>query len=174
MSRGRVLAYTALTALAVIAIDQIVKALVRADLSEGEHRDLVGAALRLVHVENDGVAFGRLSGSPVLVALVVGGALAALLVYFATHLDVRGIWLPTGLLIGGAVGNVIDRVGRGAVTDYLKPPRWPAFNLADAAITVGVVVLLVVVERDARRRERERAAQAVPEPERGDGAPGPT
>lgn len=171
MSRGRVLAYTALTALAVIAIDQIVKALVRGDLAEGEHRDLVGAALRLVHVENDGVAFGRLSGSPVLVALVVGGALVALLVYFTTHLDVRGIWLPTGMLIGGAVGNVIDRVGRGAVTDYLKPPHWPAFNLADAAITVGVVVLLVVVERDARRRER--AAQAVPEPERGDGAPGP-
>lgn len=171
MSRGRVLASTALTALAVIAVDQLVKALVRSDLAEGEHRDLVGAALRLVHVENDGVAFGRLSGSPVLVALVVGGALAALLVYFATHLDVHGIWLPTGMLIGGAVGNVIDRVARGAVTDYLKPPHWPAFNLADAAITVGVVVLLVVVERDARRRDR--AAQARPETEQGDGAPGP-
>lgn len=171
MARPRVLAYTALTALAVIAIDQVVKALVRSDLAEGEHRDLVGAALRLVHVENDGVAFGRLSGSPVLVALVVGGALAALLVYFATHLDVRGIWLPTGMLIGGAVGNVIDRVTRGAVTDYLKLPRWPAFNLADAAITVGVIVLLVVVERDARRRERASEAAAVAE--RGDGAPGP-
>ncbi len=171
MARGRVLAYTALTALTVIAMDQVVKALVRGDLQQGEHRDLVGSALRLVHVENDGVAFGRLSGSPWLVALVVGGALAALLVYFATHLDVRGIWLPTGLLIGGAVGNVIDRAARGAVTDYIKVPHWPAFNLADAAITVGVVILLVVVERDARRRER--ATQARTAAEGGDGAPGP-
>jgi len=171
MSRGRVLAYTGLTALTVIAVDQLVKALVRGDLTEGEHRDLVGAALRLVHVENDGVAFGRLSGSPWLVALVVGGALVALLAYFGTHLDVRGIWLPTGMLIGGAIGNVIDRGARGAVTDYIKLPHWPAFNLADAAITVGVVVLLVVVERDARRRER--ASEAASAAERGDGAPGP-
>ena len=171
MSRGRVLAYTALTALAVIAIDQLVKAIVRGDLAEGEHRDLVGSALRLVHVENDGVAFGRLSGSPWLVALVVGGALVALIAYFATHLDVRGIWLPTGLLIGGAIGNVIDRAARGAVTDYIKLPHWPAFNLADTAITVGVVALLVVVERDGRRRER--ASEAAPAAERGDGAAGP-
>ena len=171
MSRGRVLAYTALTALAVIAIDQLVKALVRGDLEEGQHRDLVGAALRLVHIENDGVAFGRLSGSPVLVALVVGGALVALLAYFGTHMDVRGIWLPTGMLIGGAIGNVIDRAARGAVTDYIKLPHWPAFNLADAAITLGVIVLLVVVERDARRRERDSEAAAAAD--RGDGAPGP-
>jgi len=172
VSRGRVLAYTALTALAVIAIDQVLKALVRGDLAEGEHRDLVGAALRLVHVENDGVAFGRLSGSPWLVALVVGGALVALLAYFATHLDVRGIWLPTGMLIGGAIGNVIDRVARGAVTDYVKLPHWPAFNLADAGITVGVIVLFVVVERDSRRRERAAEAASAAG-ERGDGAPGP-
>jgi len=171
MSRGRVLAYTALTALAVIAIDQLVKAIVRGDLAEGEHRDLVGSALRLVHVENDGVAFGRLSGSPWLVALVVAAALVALLVYFGTHLDVRGIWLPTGMLIGGAVGNVIDRAARGAVTDYVKLPHWPAFNLADAGITLGVIVLLVVVERDARRREQASAAAAAAD--RGDGAPGP-
>ena len=171
MSRGRVLAATALTAIAVIVVDQLVKTLVRGDLAEGEHRDVVGAALRLVHVENDGVAFGRLSGSPWLVALVVAAALVALLVYFGTHLDVRGIWLPTGMLIGGAVGNVIDRAARGAVTDYIKLPHWPAFNLADAAITVGVVVLLVVVERDGRRRERASAAASAAE--RGDGAPGP-
>ncbi len=143
----------------------------RDGLAGGEHRDIVGAALRVVHVENDGVAFGRLSGSPALVALVVGGALLALLVYFATHLDVPGIWLPTGMLLGGAIGNVLDRAARGAVTDYIKLPHWPAFNLADTAITLGVVVLLVVVERDARRRDR--APDAADAAERGDGAPGP-
>ena len=168
MERRGVLALTAATAIAVLAVDQLVKALVRDGLAGGEHRDIVGAALRVVHVENDGVAFGRLAGSPALVALVVGGALVALLAYFATHLDVPGIWLPTGMLLGGAIGNVVDRAARGAVTDYIKLPHWPAFNLADAAITLGVVVLLVVVERDARRRDRAARAR-----ERGDGAPGP-
>ncbi len=63
-----------------------------------------------------------------------------------------GIWVPTGLLAGGAIGNVVDRVRDGAVTDFLKLPSWPAFNVADVAITLGVLALLFVVERDARRR----------------------
>ena len=168
MRRGRVLALTVATALAVLAVDQLVKALVRGSVEIGERRDVLGSALRLVHVENDGVAFGRLSGSPVIVAAIVSVALVALVVYVGTHLDVPGIWLPTGMLLGGAIGNVVDRVARGSVTDYIKAPNWPAFNAADIAITLGVVLLLVVVERDARRRDRAtRAAEA------GDGAPGP-
>lgn len=168
MRRGRVMALTAATALVVLVVDQLVKVLVRDTVEVGERHDVVGTALRLVHVENDGVAFGRLSGSPVLVALIVAVALTALVVYVGTHLDVPAIWLPTGMLLGGAIGNVIDRVARGSVTDYIKASHWPAFNVADISITVGVVLLLVVVERDARRRDRAaRAAEA------GDGAPGP-
>jgi signal peptidase II len=171
MAHRRVLALAAVTTIVVLVLDQALKALVRDGIEPGERRDLLGAALRVVHVENDGVAFGRLSGSPALVALVVGGALVALLVYFASHLEVPGIWLPTGMLLGGAIGNVMDRAARGAVTDYVKLPHWPAFNLADTAITLGVVVLLVVVERDARRRDR--VADAAAAAEQGDGAPGP-
>ncbi len=168
MRRGRVLALTAATAFAVLLVDQLVKVLVRGSLETGERHDVLGSTLRLVHVENDGVAFGRLSGSPVLVALIVAVALTALVLYVGTHLDVPGIWLPTGMLLGGAIGNVIDRVARGSVTDYIKAAHWPAFNVADISITLGVVLLLVVVERDARRRDRAaRAAEA------GDGAPGP-
>jgi signal peptidase II len=169
MTRGRVLALTAATTLAVLIVDQCVKALVRGSLEVGERRDVVGGVLRVVHVENDGVAFGRLSGSGVLVALIVTVALVALLVYVGTHLDVPGIWLPTGLLLGGAIGNVVDRVTRGSVTDYIKASHWPAFNVADVSITLGVVVLLVVVERDARRRDRAKAATGA-----GDGAPDPS
>ena len=167
MAHGRVLALTGLTTIVVLVADQLVKALVRGSLDVGERREVAGAALRLTHVENDGVAFGRLSGSPVLVAVVVALALVALVVYVAMHLDVPGIWLPTGMLLGGAIGNVVDRLSRGSVTDYVKLPRWPAFNLADICITLGVVVLLVVVERDARRRDRASAAAGS-----GDGVPG--
>lgn len=168
MTRGRVLALTAATTLAVLVVDQLVKVLVRGSLEAGERRDVLGDTLRVVHVENDGVAFGRLSGSPVLVALIVAVALVALLVYVGTHLDVPGIWLPTGMLLGGAIGNVVDRVARGSVTDYIKATHWPAFNAADVSITLGVVALLVVVERDGRRRSRADATA-----EAGDGAPGP-
>lgn len=168
MSHGRVLALTALTTVAVLLLDQVAKALVRAGLEGGEGRDVLGAALRLVHVENDGVAFGRLAGSPALVALVVGVALVALVLYVGTHLEVPGIWLPTGMLLGGAIGNVLDRLARGSVTDFIKPTHWPAFNLADVSITLGVVVLLIVVERDVRRRERADAGT-----EAADEAPGP-
>ena len=71
----------------------------------------------------------------------------ALLVYFITHLDKPLVWLPTGMLLGGALGNVIDRIRDGAVTDFIKLPGWPAFNVADISITFGVLVLLYVTER---------------------------
>jgi signal peptidase II len=72
----------------------------------------------------------------------------ALLAYFARHARRRLMWLPTGMLLGGALGNIIDRVREGAVVDFVKLPYWPAFNLADVAITFGVIVLLFVMEKD--------------------------
>lgn len=135
-----------LVAAAVLAADQGTKALVRANVEQGERRDLV-AFVDLVHTTNDGVAFGALGGGGLLVGLVVGAAVAALLTYFAFNAGRPLVWLPTGMLVGGALGNVIDRIRAGAVTDFLKLPHWPAFNVADAAITIGVVLLLIVVER---------------------------
>ena len=135
-----------LVAAAVLAADQLTKALVRADLELGERREVV-AFLDLLRVNNDGVAFGVLGGGGALVAIVVAAAIAALLVYFALHATRPLAWLPTGMLIGGALGNALDRVRDGHVTDFLKVPHWPAFNVADIAITLGVVALLVVMER---------------------------
>ena len=77
----------------------------------------------------------------------MGAALLALVAYFVTHLDKPLVWLPTGMLLGGALGNVIDRLRDGAVTDFIKLPAWPAFNVADISITFGVLVLLYVTER---------------------------
>jgi signal peptidase II len=81
-----------------------------------------------------------------------GGALSALLVFFARHRDRPLVWLPTGLLIGGATGNLIDRLREGAVTDWFDLSWFPAFNLADVAITFGVLTLLYVLEHGDRRR----------------------
>ena len=71
----------------------------------------------------------------------------ALLVYFATHPERPLLWLPTGLLIGGALGNLIDRLRGESVTDFIDLPLWPPFNVADASITLGVLLLLFVLER---------------------------
>ena len=143
----------AIVLVAVLATDQIVKALVTDGLLRGEQRDLLGP-VKLVNTRNTGVAFGQLQDGGILVSLVIALALGALLVYFARHASTPHIWLPTGMLLGGALGNIVDRVREGAVIDYLKLPHWPAFNVADAAITVGVVILLVVVERGERARDR--------------------
>lgn len=135
----------------VLAADQIVKALVVSAMQRGEERDIV-AGIKLVNTRNSGVAFGQLQNGGVIVTVVIAIAICALLAYFARHARLPLMWLPTGLLLGGALGNVVDRIREGAVVDFLKLPYWPAFNGADAAITIGVVVLLVVVERADRAR----------------------
>ncbi len=135
----------------VLVLDQVTKALVRDEIARGDEQAFLGP-LELVHVRNDGVAFGIAAGGQTLVIVLVTVALVALVTYFATHARTRHLWVPAGLLAGGAIGNVVDRIRDGAVTDFLKVPYWPAFNVADMAITVGVLALLVVVELDARRR----------------------
>jgi signal peptidase II len=151
VSSGRAWARATLVAGATIAADQATKAIVRGSVRPGERRDLLGF-VDLVHVRNDGVAFGALAGGGTAVVVIVAAALAALLAYFAVHAGRPLVWLPTGLLLGGALGNIVDRARLGAVTDFLKLPAWPAFNVADAAITVGVVLFVVVVERNERSR----------------------
>jgi signal peptidase II len=132
----------------VLAADQLAKRLVIADVAKGDSNG-VFPGIDIVRVTNKGVAFGAFSGKPV-VMVIVAAALVGLVVWFALHAGRPLVWLPTGLLLGGALGNIIDRVRDGAVTDFIKLPLWPAFNLADVAITVGVFALLIVLEqRDA-------------------------
>jgi signal peptidase II len=139
----------ALVAVATVVADQAVKALVRTTIDRGERIDLV-LGIELVNVRNRGIAFGLFSDGGVLLVLFALLALAALLVFFSRHRDRPLVWLPTGLLIGGATGNLIDRTREGGVTDFFDLPYWPAFNLADVAITFGVLTLLYVLEGPPR------------------------
>jgi signal peptidase II len=139
--------------LVVVLLDQVTKALVRGGVAVGEE-DSVLPAVSLVHVRNTGVAFGAFSGGGIIVVVLVAAALAALLFYFVTHVETPLVWLPTGMLLGGSLGNIIDRVRDGAVTDFVKLPAWPAFNVADMAITFGVLALLWVIEKDDRGTDR--------------------
>ena len=136
----------AVLAAGIVAADQVTKALARGAVARGD-RDPVLPGVELVNTRNTGVAFGLFSGGGVLVTVITLAALAGLLAFFARNLDRPLAWLPTGLLLGGAVGNLIDRLGGEGVTDFVKLPAWPAFNLADVCITVGLVALVYVLEK---------------------------
>ena len=139
---------------AVLVIDRITKRAVVSGIRIGDvHKFLPG--INLVHVQNSGVAFGFFAGGGALVLILTLAALGALVVYFLLRPTRPGLWLPTGLLIGGAIGNLIDRVSTGSVTDFIKFPLWPAFNVSDMAITFGVLALLYVLEGPAHRRRTD-------------------
>ena len=128
-----------------VALDQVTKAIAVASLERGEEVN-VFLGLDMTYVRNEGVAFGALSdGGPVLV-IVISLALAGLVAYFVLNSDVPFLWLPVGLILGGALGNLADRAREGAVIDFIDPIAWPAFNLADVAIVIGVLGLLYVAE----------------------------
>ena len=153
MTQRRAVLRAVAVALVVLAADQATKAIVRGSIARGERVDLV-LGVDLVNTRNSGVAFGFFSSGGTVVAVVAALALLALLAFFATHLTRPLVWLPTGLLIGGAVGNLIDRAREGAVTDFVDVSIWPAFNIADAAITIGVLALLYVLEGPPSRADR--------------------
>ena len=146
MSARRTALLTVLVAVAVVIADQVTKAIVRANISRVEEIDLV-LGVKLIHTRNTGVAFSLFSSGGPLIVIIAIVALGALLAFFLTHLHRPLVWLPTGLFLGGAAGNLIDRVRLGAVTDFVKIPHWPAFNVADICITLGVLTLVWVFER---------------------------
>lgn len=145
MSRGAGWARALATLVAVLALDQVTKQVADSQLERGESVN-VFFALDLTNTRNRGVAFGALEGKGAIVAVLIALALGLLIAYFAAHAARAWLWLPVGMLLGGALGNLADRAREGAVIDFIDPIAWPAFNLADTAIVIGVFALLYVVE----------------------------
>lgn len=146
-------ARVAAVVVAILLVDQLTKRVLVGSLREGQV-DTILPFLDLVHVRNEGIAFSAFSGSPRLVALLVSLALLVLVVWFVRHRERPWAWLATGLLAGGAFGNILDRLIEGAVIDFVKFPKWPAFNLSDTSIVVGMLVLVLVVEGTGDRRPK--------------------
>jgi len=133
----------------VVGLDQLAKHTLGTWIQPGQTRHVI-PGVTLVYERNTGVSFSFLSGDGVLVYFVIGAALAALVAYLLARPAHPMIWLPIGMLIGGAVGNLIDRIANGSVIDFIKLPHWPAFNFADMSITFGVILLALVIERGSR------------------------
>jgi signal peptidase II len=131
----------------VFAADQAAKAAVEANLVLGEKVEVLGP-LELTLSHNRGVAFGLAGGGGVVLILLAAVALGVIAYLFASNVTKSGMWIAVGLLAGGALGNLADRIRADAVTDYIDVASWPAFNLADVAITGGVVLLVLLYLRD--------------------------
>ncbi|HEY2937335.1 MAG TPA: signal peptidase II [Gaiellaceae bacterium] len=155
--------FLAAVALAAAFADQLTKQIVSSRLALDESVHVVGP-LTIHHVQNSGIAFGLFASATVVVIVLTAAAVAWMLWFFARS-GQRHPVLPValGLVIGGSVSNLIDRVRLGHVTDFLDLRFWPAFNLADTFICVGVAILiLTLVAADRPRLRRFDASGARP------------
>jgi len=164
LNRRHSLLSIAAVALVVLVADQVTKEIINSTLTRGEQIEVAGP-LSLTLTYNDGIAFGLASGAGIWVIVLAMVALVALGAFIASAPDRLTTWLSGGLILGGAVGNLVDRVRLGHVTDFVLISGWPAFNVADSAITVGVILLAWTVIRDdgssGSRKDTESAPDAV-------------
>ncbi|NQT29035.1 MAG: signal peptidase II [Candidatus Saganbacteria bacterium] len=141
-------------ALAIILIDQALKYFVEKSMYLGQSIPLIHGLLKLTYVRNTGAAFSLFSGfSPLLV--VIGVVVVAVVIYFHYRVPKDNYMLQVGLafILGGSLGNIIDRIFRSYVIDYIDFGFWPVFNFADMMINLGVLLVVICVlkgERDKR------------------------
>ena len=155
-----------LIALAVIALDQFTKWLVRSNLGVGETwpEDSDGL-IRIIHVTNSGAAFGILQGqTPFLIITSTLGLAAIVLYYLYPPMDHGLIRVALGMQLGGAIGNLIDRVRLGEVTDFIDVGSFPTFNIADSSISISIAAVLFffVFQEPDHPKRRPEAASAAP------------
>jgi signal peptidase II len=134
------------TAFSIAVLDQVVKKVVTSLMELGESVDFIGTVVRFTRTANTGAAFGMLRGRSLLF-IIISAVAAAAIACFWRQIARQRAWeqLAFGLVMGGAVGNLIDRIRFGAVVDFINigigDLRWPYFNVADSAITIGVSIL---------------------------------
>ena len=137
-------AWFLLITVAVVVVDQLTKWIIRETMDRGDSYDILfDGLLRIVYVTNSGAAFGMFQGAgPLLAITSIIGMLAILVYLFNPGFAHPLVRVGLALMLGGAIGNLIDRVLEGRVVDFVKVPNFPAFNVADSAITIGVLILI--------------------------------
>lgn len=140
-------------ALLVVVLDQISKAIIRGQLELRERHE-VTSWFSISRVNNEGIAFGLFPGRQEAIAVLTVVALSAIAIALAGLVSRNPmVAAGAGLLVGGSLGNLIDRLAHGAVTDFIDLARWPAFNVADCGITVGAVLIVLGLMADDREAE---------------------
>jgi len=146
-----------LAAFSAIVLDQIIKAMIVTFMSPGQTVTLIPHVLQLTYTTNTGAAFGLLRGSGQIVFLAALIIVVLSLAWFFWSRNRMGAWsfVGLGLMIGGAIGNLADRVVRGKVVDFVDFGWWPVFNIADLAIVAGVIIVFIEYARELWRAEGE-------------------
>lgn len=136
-------------AVATVILDQVTKAAVVGGMGIGERSPVLGTFLRLTHIRNSGAVFGMMRGASTYFTFfsIIAAAVLVVVLIVARRASTL-VRVSLGMVLGGAVGNLIDRLRFGAVVDFLdvgisESVRWPCFNVADSAITVGVFLLIL-------------------------------
>jgi signal peptidase II len=162
MSRQTSLLFALAIAFLVFVVDQGVKSVVEGSMRVGESITLVSGFLSLTYIKNDGGAFGILGGSQMILLLGSTVAVVVVLWMLLSGRPSKPTMLGCGLILGGAAGNLLDRLSSGEVTDYVHFSFWYIFNAADAAIVIGVGLLFL----SALRPERAGQQPAVGDEQR--------
>lgn len=150
----------AIVAVVVFVLDRITKVLVESNLPQGASVDVVGPWVRISHVTNSGAAFGLLPERTTLLSILSVLAVGAIVYYYRRlAADSRLIAGTLGMQLGGAFGNLVDRIGRGSVVDFVdvgipNGPRFWSFNVADSSIVVGIIAVTALLWWQERRESR--------------------
>jgi len=148
-----------LSSLLILVADQLTKAWIRTSLPEGCSLFKLGL-FQITHVHNTGAAFGLFQGQSFMLTVFASITIVVILALFLTGyhyipwLNSTSIMVLLGLILGGTAGNLIDRLRYGYVTDFIDFGYWPAFNIADSAVTVGVILLAILLLRHAQAGKR--------------------
>jgi signal peptidase II len=146
-----------LVAASVLGLDQLTKAIVRSGLAIGESWPSEDWLVRILHVTNSGAAFGMLQDQSIFLTVTAFIAIGAIAFYYLFPPLEHGLLrIALGLQLGGAVGNLIDRLRFGEVTDFIHFPHYPAFNVADSSIVVGLIVVVgFFILNDGKAAEKQ-------------------
>jgi signal peptidase II len=155
-------------AIVVVVLDQLSKTWLRSILEPGERLSIVGDLVRFIHAQNSGALFGLFRDQAYLFALVSIGVVALIVWYHGSSGRNTLLSVALGLLLGGALGNMIDRFRFGFVTDWvdvgLGDLRFYTFNVADASISIAILLLIVLALWPARSEPATPTPDAEPEP----------
>lgn len=129
----------------VILIDQVLKRIVEKNIAIGFRKSIINGVLNISHITNDGIAFGILRGKEWNLGLIIIVLVAIGFIFFYYKRFQESMWMriSLGFLLGGAIGNLVDRIRIGHVVDFIDFRFWPAFNVADVSVSVGAVMLVV-------------------------------
>jgi len=167
--RARALVFGA-TALGVLVTDQVTKTMVRSSMEVGQSDPVIEGVLWLTRVHNTGAAFGLFRGQQWMLVIIAVAVLAVIAYVIArVRLESPAARTALALVSAGALGNLIDRVALGGVTDFLDVGWWPVFNSADISLSVGVAILVWWVlfgkeHRNGHADSGDRRAREVPDP----------